>query len=256
MAERPIWGTVLPLIAAAAPNLTSISLIDIHTRNEPAIFAFLAHFPALTDLGLTHMEYFTRTQLKLKGPRALQPFPHLLHLRAPIAIVADLSEFMPAICSICAIWTSGHSYAGGCDALAHHMTVATNRLALQGLSPRIRLLIDTANLVDTVSNLYWNGGPGIFGMIKGVDTLHIKGLYCPHPQIQEDQMIVHLLSWLPSVEHLVFTTDGTYPADAIARMVHWVDEGREETGVLTTIEVDGKSCLDLTKQAREADPVQ
>ncbi|KAJ7333431.1 hypothetical protein DFH08DRAFT_1083823 [Mycena albidolilacea] len=66
-------------LAAVALNLTSISLIDIHPCNEPAIFAFLAHFPVLTDLELTHVDYFTCTQLKLKGPRALQPFPHLLH---------------------------------------------------------------------------------------------------------------------------------------------------------------------------------
>jgi hypothetical protein len=95
-----LWRKVLPLVASAATNLTTVS-------SEPAAFAFLARLPHLTDLHLDFMYPLCDTS----GGSC--PLPSLISIRASPSVVDHLlsrvgvgsaSESLRAIQSITLIW--------------------------------------------------------------------------------------------------------------------------------------------------------
>ncbi|KAF7365982.1 hypothetical protein MVEN_00474100 [Mycena venus] len=53
--DSRFWGTILALVASAAPNLTAVALTEIDLRNEHDALEFIARLPRLTDLDLAHV---------------------------------------------------------------------------------------------------------------------------------------------------------------------------------------------------------
>ncbi|KAF7345140.1 hypothetical protein MSAN_01890100 [Mycena sanguinolenta] len=99
--------TVLPLMAAAAPNLTTVSLIEVHHWDQEAAISFVAQLPHITDLTLD----FATPHVRQWPSSALKA---LINLRAPPAVVDDLffdRDSLPSIQSIAMIWEpSTHPY--------------------------------------------------------------------------------------------------------------------------------------------------
>ncbi|KAJ6562136.1 hypothetical protein B0H19DRAFT_93254 [Mycena capillaripes] len=104
--EADVWRTVLPLIASAGPNLTTVSLTELDSPSEShgapgetLALAFLARLPHLIEIELTHLQalwgYHMGRNLRIylhrtNGPTA--PYKYLTTLRAPANIVAPSSR--------------------------------------------------------------------------------------------------------------------------------------------------------------------
>ncbi|KAJ7624254.1 hypothetical protein DFH06DRAFT_1481597 [Mycena polygramma] len=101
-----IWETVLPLIASAAPGLTSVGFIELNLLPEHNIMDFLARLPGLVDVTISASEESS----KLFLPTTPRPrLPHLTHLRTDPFIVCYLLSregSLPALSSVTMLFSS------------------------------------------------------------------------------------------------------------------------------------------------------
>ncbi|KAJ7309412.1 hypothetical protein DFH08DRAFT_974664 [Mycena albidolilacea] len=133
--DTRLWRKVLRLIASAAPNLTTLSLIEVARHNEPAAFAFLAHLSHLTDLDLD----LTYPLCDPSGPICL--FKSLVTLRAAPSVVDYLlarvgpgSASFRAIRSITVVWNPSLDTL---LVLIRPMVSVASRLRARGIAPQI-----------------------------------------------------------------------------------------------------------------------
>ncbi|KAJ6538099.1 hypothetical protein B0H19DRAFT_1079175 [Mycena capillaripes] len=175
-----IWRTVLPAIASAALNLTTVSITELdvsgeywNSLDETLALAFLASLTALTAIELTHLPHPWRPG-PCKASRGA--FRHLLTLRAPATVVAHIlsrTDSVPAIRAICVLWRAPrHDRLKTLIAL---MSIITRTLAARGLTPRLSLWIESlgAGGDDDTSVLRK------IGSVQPVEHIHFEGAHPP-----------------------------------------------------------------------------
>jgi hypothetical protein len=102
--DTPIWDKALPLMAAAAaPNLTAVSLVEVARDSQSAAFAFIARLPHLTDLALDFA-----SPLHVPGRHTFS-LASLRTLHAPPSVANHLlsrAESFRALQSLALVWNS------------------------------------------------------------------------------------------------------------------------------------------------------
>ncbi|KAF7368504.1 hypothetical protein MVEN_00173600 [Mycena venus] len=236
--ERRLWATVLPLIAAAAVNVDSISLTEVDPHNEPEAYAFLARLPRLTDLTITpNHPYWGNYVPRNKGP--IPALTRLVNLHAPASVIDDLvsrAEFSHEIRTICVHWRP--SARAEQSYLVHSMSSLTTRLAARRLTPRLSLHIDSASIADTAASVVRNLNDVPPACFKRVESLCMEGPYYPVDDVNNS--IPRMVSLFPDVAHVSLQTPGRagrFSDEAVQRLVCTM----RATETLRTVEVNGKS---------------
>ncbi|KAJ6562134.1 hypothetical protein B0H19DRAFT_1233871 [Mycena capillaripes] len=250
--EPDIWRTVLPLIASAAPNLTTVSLTELDSPSEShgapgetLALAFLARLPHLTKIELTHLQalwgynmgrdirYFLH---RTNGPTA--PYRHLTTLRAPANIVAHLLSRpggLPAILAICVLWIS--PFHPHLQALMSFLSTITRRLAGRRAPPQLSLWIELfGSLYDEDTTVLRKLSPAQLTRFKQVERIHFERGFPPR-EYNARPFLGPILGAFRGVEHVSLTTGSLAFGATVTRLVREV----RATEILHTIEVDGTS---------------
>lgn len=246
--DPDIWGTVLPLIASAAPNLTTVSLTQLDSPSgfhdapcETFALAFLSRLPRLTNIELTHLQALWSYYLSLDPSHYLHrtrgsigSLKHLTTLCAPVNLVADIlsgAGSLPAIRTITVLWISPtHPHL---EALMRFLSTITCSLAARHRPPQLSLKIeemdglhgqDTA-VLDRLSTTRLT-------RLKLIESIQFEKAY------NSPSFIGPMLAAFRGVKHVsVITAAPQPPAADVERLVREV----RATKVLKTIEVNGKS---------------
>ncbi|KAJ7624212.1 hypothetical protein DFH06DRAFT_1481573 [Mycena polygramma] len=109
---QDIWETVLPLIASAAPGLTSVRFSDLYHFPEPGVMPFLALLPRLVDLDISFPDNCLRLGLYFVRPGQRRPpppyLPCLTHLRIEPSLLSYLfshNHLIPALKTITVLFS-------------------------------------------------------------------------------------------------------------------------------------------------------
>ncbi|KAJ7167161.1 hypothetical protein C8R43DRAFT_984405 [Mycena crocata] len=151
--DADTWTIVLPLLAAAAPHVTTVSLTQVDVTLSCAdVLTFLSRLPQLTDINI-ELTCFrtiygsTSTTMKLDGPTPR--LQNLVTLRAPARWVGHLMRkrnCFPSIQTICVVWVPAINPADQ----SHFETLAPlamlsaviRQLGARNLAPHLSLHID------------------------------------------------------------------------------------------------------------------
>ncbi|KAJ6595144.1 hypothetical protein DFH09DRAFT_159175 [Mycena vulgaris] len=140
--EANTWTTVLPLIASAGPNLTTIVLQGAETVPDGDILAFLSQLPLLTDVIIASKN---PTSIYPYGTPII-PFRHLEQLRAPPNFIQHFLRHHPAcfpqIKYICISWPI-HPPSIDVVVLCALIASIISRLDARGLAPELSVSLDT-----------------------------------------------------------------------------------------------------------------
>ncbi|KAJ6479134.1 hypothetical protein C8R45DRAFT_1156760 [Mycena sanguinolenta] len=227
--DTRVWRKVLPLMRAAAPKLTTVSLLEVYSWGQQAAVSFVAELPHLTDLtldfGSPHMHYWPVNTRTLKS---------LVHLRAPPAVVEDLlflhPRALPSIQSIALAWNPLTDPSP--RALVNTVVAIADRLEMRGLSPRISLSLPSTRIASVLSKIASSGQEDCF---QRIESLHITDRV--HDLGEEfRKQIVSFIGSMPSVGHVEMTTAAEdVPAAELFSLVR----GVRATESLKVIEVNG-----------------
>jgi hypothetical protein len=237
--EPRLWSTVLPLIADAAPSLSTLALTEVDTRSDADAFAFLACLPRLTDIDFTYLyPSWNLGTYKTKAP--IPRLNHLVHLRAPITVVERLlsrAHCLPAIRTICVVWKPLHR--ADINGLIRPMASIARRLSARAVSPRLSLCIESTRIAATAAVMVREMTATQLAYFKGVESIHLEGGYFSADDARS--VIAQMIALFPRVKHVSFTTThGLFPATAVAQFVNSV----QATELLKRITVNGESyCL-------------
>ncbi|KAJ7624206.1 hypothetical protein DFH06DRAFT_1481566 [Mycena polygramma] len=92
--RQSVWEIVLPLIASAAPGLTSVRFFNLYHFPEPGVMAFLALLPRLVDLDISFPDNCLRVGLYFVRPGQRPPpppyLPCLTHLRIEPSLLSSI----------------------------------------------------------------------------------------------------------------------------------------------------------------------
>ncbi|KAF7334275.1 hypothetical protein MSAN_02389100 [Mycena sanguinolenta] len=245
LVESHIWSVVLPSIVAACPNLTSLRLTDLDSYSrsheastETLALAFLAHFPRLVDLELTHLwgsgMYFDwRSYLfKAKGPTA--PLKHLTRLRAPPSIVSHLLSrpfALPIINSICILWKEPSS--PDYKTLVRFLSSIFRVLSWRRLTPELSLWIESlSRAAEGMAILRGLSAPPLEQLAR-VERLHLEYAFLGTDLTQP--LLEPVVAAFRGLKQLSVTTRSGDAAVAILAQVAWA------TDSLKSVEINGKS---------------
>ncbi|KAJ6475590.1 hypothetical protein C8R45DRAFT_1010423 [Mycena sanguinolenta] len=222
-----VWRRVLPLVRAAAPNLTTVSLLEVYNWDQQAAISFVAQLPHLTDLtldfGSPHMYHWPVSALK-----------SLVNLRAPPAVVEDLFSLhpraLPSIQSIGLVWNPCTD--PNPSALVNPMAAIADGLGMRELSPRISLSLPSTRIAPVLEKVAASAQKDCFQRIQ---SLHITDRV--HDLSAEfRKQIVSFIGLLPSVGHVELTTAAEdVPTAEVLSLVR----GVRATESLKVIEVNG-----------------
>ncbi|KAJ6469492.1 hypothetical protein C8R45DRAFT_1017254 [Mycena sanguinolenta] len=245
LVEPQIWSVVLPLMAAACPNLTSLRLTDLdspsssyYAPTEILALAFLARFPRLVDLELTHLwgvgVHFDWLDHLFRPKGATAPLKHLTRLRAPANIVRHLLSrpfALPTINSICIVWNgTTRSYF---KKLIRFLSSICRMLAWRRLTPELSLWIGC--FFGSVQDVAYLRGLSATQLkqLARVERLHLEvGMDLRQPFLEP------VVAAFRSLEHISVTTcAGEAAVGPVASLVREV----WATDVLKSIEINGKS---------------
>ncbi|KAJ7253696.1 hypothetical protein B0H12DRAFT_1116235 [Mycena haematopus] len=243
LVEPQVWSIVLPLIACACPNLTTLSLKEIDSGggshdapSETLALEFLARFPRLVDVELTHLwgaglrfnryNHLHRT----RGPTVSAK--HLVRLRAPANIVAHLLSRpfgLPMINVICVLWDAeSHAHL---QTLIRFLSSICRMLAWRRLTPELSLWIESlSGFLDDMAALRELSARQL-EQFTSVERLHLENAFLPGSPTRP--FLKPAIAAFRSLKHISVTTragDGS-----VARLLQWA------TDVLKSIEINGKS---------------
>ncbi|KAJ7662630.1 hypothetical protein DFH06DRAFT_1128844 [Mycena polygramma] len=250
--EPHVWSRVLPLIASAAANLTSVSLTELHSPSESHgapgktyALAFLARLPHLTDVELTHGHalwgYNINCDLMylLHRTRGSTPaFAQLTTLRAPANIIAHIlsqRDTLPAIRTVCILWKAPtHPHL---RALVAFISTITSRLSARGLTPQLSLSIDALGSLDPEDfAVLENLSAAQLARFARIERIVLEHAF-PPSEYSPQPFLGPLLAAFQGVKYVSVNTgasDVTASAKRIAREVR-------ATEVLNTIDVNGRT---------------
>ncbi|KAJ6529236.1 hypothetical protein B0H19DRAFT_1193472 [Mycena capillaripes] len=225
-----LWSTILPVIASAAPNLTMVSLTEVHSGSEPAAFDFVARLPRLTELDFrhTHAHFCTGATSSLK---------YLTKISAPPTVVEHLlsrSGSLRSIRNIDLIWMA--VMVPGVKNLVHPMSSIHRRLATRRLSPRISLFIQGARIDSLAAYVVEHVPSSQNACFERVESIHITGLY--NPVFDTQNAVGELIGLFPGVRRVSFTAETERLPDSYA--LHLASSVRV-TDLLKAVEIEGKS---------------
>ncbi|KAF7343682.1 hypothetical protein MSAN_01948100 [Mycena sanguinolenta] len=103
-ADQRTWITLLPRIATAAPDLTSLHFTDVDASIERIVLAVLKQFEKLTELRITHLH----PRYEPVVPHAPRPaLPHVSALSVPVTLAWHLmspKDSLPELLKLCIRW--------------------------------------------------------------------------------------------------------------------------------------------------------
>ncbi|KAJ6589770.1 hypothetical protein B0H19DRAFT_1249290 [Mycena capillaripes] len=227
-----IWRVVLPLIASAAPNITTLSLTHLDVDGESDIISFLFQLPRLAHLHLTHHQLWGPRGHRVKG--VTLPLRHLITLRAPPNLVEHFlsrAECCPGIESICVLWAHLNL-----TLFVRFMSSILHKLRLHRLAPR--LSVWTESMSSNTEPDIVVGGLGLtaaqIDAFRCVEHLDMEETY---PSSAHAQNIGHLLALFPGVKHLSLNIRKEFSETSAMQLAQNV----RATEFLTTMEVNGRS---------------
>ncbi|KAF8185283.1 hypothetical protein K438DRAFT_1973994 [Mycena galopus ATCC 62051] len=256
--EPHIWSTVLPLLASVCPNLTTVSLTELdspsgyhNTYSETLALAFLARFPRLAHVEMTHMcaiRSFEGGPWALKSFRGMTKGPtasltHLTTLRAPANIVAHLLPSLPSVHSVCIFWISSSNLAS----LMRFMWRIVSTLAgrWRGSAPELTLWIEhLRSAYDDVRVLHGLTASQRKELAR-VERLHLENAILPAAKVGVSPrlFLTPVLGVFGGLKHVGVTT---HHRDSVAQLVREV----RATAMLKKIEVNGRT-YDLASHSQE-----
>ncbi|KAJ7464868.1 hypothetical protein B0H11DRAFT_2050178 [Mycena galericulata] len=166
------WGTVLPLLASAAPRLASLVLLDAQSAHDADILTFLSRLPFLTHLTI----WSTGTAITTQpwGAPTIA-FRHLESLQAPPSFLnyflMDRSRFT-CIKSVCIVWPA-MSLDLQISASVEAVTLIINTIEAYGLAPRLSVAVDIVKAWGQVHNAP-PPSDDILARFRQIDCLKIK----------------------------------------------------------------------------------
>ncbi|KAJ7460294.1 hypothetical protein FB451DRAFT_1371752 [Mycena latifolia] len=140
LVEPIIWSTVLPLIASAAPNLTTLVLLEAEGMSDIDVLVFLSQLPLIKHLTIST----SRTTIIEPHGHPVVELLHLQTLRASRSFI-DYFLLMPAslpniesICILCPIAEMGLDISE----FAARLAPITDALDDHGLAPKLSIAVD------------------------------------------------------------------------------------------------------------------
>ncbi|KAJ6529665.1 hypothetical protein B0H19DRAFT_1193007 [Mycena capillaripes] len=243
LVQLHIWETVLPLLASAAPKLTTVSLKELDTpsefrdaRDEPTALAFLASLPRLTSVELTHRHALWDRSGRTKGPTS--SYTHVTTLRAPANVVAHLlsrpSSFR-ALREICVLWIApAHAHV---QKLMEFLSTITRTLAARSLTPKLSLWIESpGRLYDQDAFALQNITEAQLACLARVEYIHFERPWVPQGHTVR-QLLGSMLAVFRGVTHVSVTSYAH--AASVVRIMREV----RPTEVLKTVELNGKTYI-------------
>ncbi|KAJ7832832.1 hypothetical protein B0H14DRAFT_2802172 [Mycena olivaceomarginata] len=235
LVRTPVWPVVLPLIASAAPNITTLSLTHLDVDGELDIITFISQLPHLTHLHLTHHPLWGPRGHQVKG--VTLPLWNLVALRAPPNLIEHFlsrAECCPVIQSICVLWAHLNL-----PLFARFMSSIIHKLELRRLAPQLSLWTESMSSNMELNNaLLMNVTAARTDGFRRVERLDMEETY---PLSAHAQNIGHLLSLFSGIKHLSLE---------IRRMQ--LTQSVRATEFLTRMEVNGKTYDLLTSSAPPA----
>ncbi|KAJ7363106.1 hypothetical protein DFH08DRAFT_1025819, partial [Mycena albidolilacea] len=147
LVELRIRSAVLPCVASACPNVTRVSLMQLDSPSvspiETFALTFLARFPRLVDVELTHME------------SEVWPAQNRGKLHAPAIVVEHLlsrPSNLPAIRAICVLWTAPNR--PHLKTLIRFLLSIARTLARRRLTPELSVWIESLSSYEETTVLH------------------------------------------------------------------------------------------------------
>ncbi|KAJ7232454.1 hypothetical protein B0H12DRAFT_1239651 [Mycena haematopus] len=223
------WRTVLPLIASAASQLTSITLCEADvifgytdSSTEVGILDFISRFPQLRHIAISYNVFtdFGATDgplLDLPNVETLSaPSPFILHmLRSPSSL--------PNIQSICVVWPQPHL-----SRITHLLATALHPILHKSRPPRLSVCVTTSMYHST----FFTVPIGDTAFSDRVEALEIIVARFPWTDVAEMAGWIGLFPRVRQVD--IELSDSTEPGfhAAVARLV-------KSTDLLDKIKVNG-----------------
>ncbi|KAJ7624210.1 hypothetical protein DFH06DRAFT_754293 [Mycena polygramma] len=187
--ESDVWGSVLPLIASAAPSLTSVGFVDLEILPAPEIMAFVAQLHRLEDLAILPSDRDELPRL-LEGVLLLRSrtppphLPHLTHLRTDPAILCHLLRggSLPALKDVT---VSFHPILG-VGHIAQILTAISGVLAADAHAPAPLLVVATTPSSQPLRSYGGDVPPEFSDVLDGVQRLEIDYVISTAPAVVEE----------------------------------------------------------------------
>ncbi|KAJ7511351.1 hypothetical protein B0H11DRAFT_2269087 [Mycena galericulata] len=196
VADADTWGTVLPLLASAAPGLTSVVLLDAQYVHDADLLTFLSRLPFLTHLTIWSTGTVIASQTW--GVPTID-FRHLESLEAPPSFLnyflMDRSRFT-CIKSICIAWPAmGLDFYSGVSVAGVALIIDT--IEAYGLAPRLSVVVD---MVKTWGQRSQAPPPSdVLACLQQIECLKIKSANLHSPDFAD---IVAWIAMFPCIRRL------------------------------------------------------
>jgi hypothetical protein len=204
-----IWGVVLPRIAVAARNLTSLVLLQGDFIAENIILEFIARLPHLLRLTISSN---TQSEIYHSGGSPIQ-LRHLESLRAPPTFVRHFLRHpacFPKLKSLCVLWPQLY-VPSNATSLGPALAAIIQEVQAHGLAPRIAVAVSTLMYRAATVGLL----PPQYSALDRVTALEI----CTIPFFYTD--IADMAAWIARFRHvgrLEITLSRSAAADADFRV--------------------------------------
>ncbi|KAJ7936732.1 hypothetical protein B0H13DRAFT_2303438 [Mycena leptocephala] len=154
--DAEAWKAVLPLIAAACPNLTAISLMDPENIFDNDLVAFCTRLSRLADIAIGHSSGYSTTDLS-SFSIPTSSFRHLTRLKTSPDLLDQFIQHPTSLSNIesisllCWAFESQHGALGLTE--ISRMLLAVTRLTRNGRTPTVSLSM-RRSYGDLSSDLY------------------------------------------------------------------------------------------------------
>ncbi|KAK7054235.1 hypothetical protein R3P38DRAFT_2856033 [Favolaschia claudopus] len=204
------WATVLPLLAAAIPNLTSLTLSNLCGVSGADILLFLAKLQHLKICTVRHTEYNSLVQSAYPDSAPTATLPSLTRLHAPSTLILHLLRKRPSLPNLTHLCMTPHrlimtrSDLSTMRHIGHSLSQVVARLKKCKLSPELSLEVDCARqeMPMGVAQTY-PLGEEMIKPFRAITRLIISGTRADFPDSgAELEVLERWIAWCPALVHV------------------------------------------------------